>query len=147
MAANAGDLSGLRVSTRGRRLRRRIREIAAATAVLMSVFAFASDRASAHAIVVSARPAMNSTVAVGDLDVTIAFNTLIDAKRSRLTLGAPDATVTPITLQPDAPAGVLSGRTRTAIGGRWTLRWQVLSIDGHITQGEITFFVRDVGAH
>src|SRR5438067_9037546 len=96
MVANVSDLSGLRVSTRDRRLRRRIREIAAATAVLMSILAFASNRASAHAIVVSARPTMNSTVAVGDLDVTIAFNTLIDAKRSRLTLAAPDAAVTPI---------------------------------------------------
>jgi methionine-rich copper-binding protein CopC len=147
MVSSVGDLSAFDVSALDRRLRRRTRAIAAVTALLMSILAFASSRAIAHAIVVVARPAMSSTVAVGDLDVRVTFNSRIDAKHSRLALAAPDATVTPIELEPDAPPGVLMGRARTAIAGRWTLRWQVLSIDGHITQGEITFFVRDAGAH
>jgi methionine-rich copper-binding protein CopC len=147
MVSSVGDLSAFGVSALDRQSRRRTREIAAATALLMAILAFASNRAIAHAIVVAARPAMNSTVAVGDLDVRITFNSRIDVKRSSLALAAPDAIITPIELEPDAPPGVLIGRARTAIGGRWTLRWQVLSIDGHITQGEITFFVRDAGAH
>ena len=113
----------------------------------MSILAFAGNPAIAHAIVVTARPAMNSTVAVGNLDVRVEFNSRIDAKRSRLALAAPDATVTPIELELDAPPNVLAGRARPAIAGRWTVRWQVLSVDGHITQGEIAFFVRDAGAH
>jgi methionine-rich copper-binding protein CopC len=120
---------------------------ATVSAAMIALLAFATPRASAHAIVVSARPAMNSTVTVGDLDVRMAFNSRIDGKRSRLALQAPDATVTPIELEPDAPPGVLIGRARTAAAGLWTLRWQVLSVDGHITQGEIKFFVRDAGAH
>ena len=147
MVSSVGHLSGLGVSALDRRLRRRTREIAAATALLMSILAFASNRAIAHAIVVAARPAMNSTVAVRNLDVRVEFNSRIDVKRSRLALAAPNATVTPIELELNAPPNVLAGRARTAIAGRWTVRWQVLSVDGHITQGEITFFVRDAGAH
>jgi methionine-rich copper-binding protein CopC len=38
---------------------------------------------------------------------------------------------------------VLSGRAHVAAEGRWKLRWQVLSLDGHITRGEVSFSVRD----
>jgi methionine-rich copper-binding protein CopC len=27
--------------------------------------------------------------------------------------------------------------------GRWKLNWQVLSLDGHLTRGEVSFSVRD----
>lgn len=136
-------MSAFGVPASDRRLHGCTREIAAATALLISILAFAS----AHAIVVSARPAMNFTVAVGDLDIRVAYNSRIDAKRSRLALAAPDGIIAPIELEPDTPPGVLIGKARTAIAGHWTLRWQVLSIDRHITQGEIRFFVRAAGAH
>ena len=113
----------------------------------MSMLLLTGSAAGAHAIVVSASPAMNATVATGDLDVRIQFNSEIDRKRSRLLLEAPDTTLTSIELAPDSPGGILMGRVRTAIDGRWTIRWQVLSVDGHITRGEIGFFVRGAGAH
>jgi methionine-rich copper-binding protein CopC len=90
---------------------------------------------------------MNATVAAGDLDVRVQFNSEIDRKRSRLMLQAPDTSLTTIALAPDSPGGVLTGRARATIDGRWTVRWQVLSVDGHITRGEIGFFVRGAGAH
>jgi hypothetical protein len=43
----------------------------------------------------------------------------------------------------DAPANVLAGRVRATMTGRWHVDWQVLSLDGHVTRGEVSFSVRD----
>ena len=103
-----------------------------------------SGIAHAHAIVVKAQPAMNSTVARGELEIRLDFNSQVDSKRSRLTLQRPDGSEVVIALAPDAPAGVLAGRAQATVSGRWKLRWQVLSLDGHITRGEVRFSVREL---
>ena len=99
--------------------------------------------ARAHAIVVAAQPAMNSTVLPGELEIRLDFNSQIDQKRSRLSLRRPDGTEFAVTLAPDGPPGVLAGRAQVAAEGRWTLHWQVLSLDGHITRGDVNFSVRN----
>lgn len=94
--------------------------------------------ARAHAVVVEARPAVDTIVPVGGLDIRLQFNSRIDAQRSRLTLQNPDrqaVAVMPAIAEPN----VLAARSRIDRQGRWTLRWQVLSRDGHITRGEIPF--------
>jgi methionine-rich copper-binding protein CopC len=98
--------------------------------------------ARSHAIIVTAQPAMNSTVTSGQLAIRLEFNSLIDPKRSSLRLQRPDGTEADVSLIPDSPPGVLAGRTQTSVDGHWTLRWQVLSLDGHITRGEVSFSVR-----
>jgi methionine-rich copper-binding protein CopC len=98
----------------------------------------------AHAIVLAAQPAMNSTVAPGELEVRLEFNSRVDRKRSRLTLLRPDGTEMAIMLAPDSPPGVLEGPAQLTEGGPWALRWQTLSLDGHITRGEVSFSVRGV---
>ena len=100
--------------------------------------------ARAHAIVVAAQPAMKSTVAPGELEVKLEFNSRVDSKRSRLILQRPDGTEMAVVLAPDGPSGVLAGHALVAEEGRWTLRWQALSLDGHITRGEVSFSVRRV---
>ena len=97
----------------------------------------------AHAIVVAAQPAMNAIVMPGELEIRLDFNSRIDQKRSRLSLQRPDGTEVAVALEPDVPSAVLAGRAQVAGEGRWTLRWQVLSLDGHITRGEVSFSVRD----
>lgn len=97
----------------------------------------------AHAIIVAAQPAMNSTVALGEIAIRLDFNSRIDSKRSGLSLQGPDGGTAGVELTPEAPPGVLRGRARVTVGGRWKLRWQVLSLDGHITRGEVSFSVRD----
>jgi methionine-rich copper-binding protein CopC len=99
--------------------------------------------ARAHAIVVAAQPAMNATVMPGELEIRLDFNSRIDQKRSRLSLQRSDGTEVAVALEPGVPSGVLAGRARVAGEGRWKLRWQVLSLDGHITRGEVSFSVRD----
>jgi copper resistance protein C len=97
----------------------------------------------AHAIVVAAQPAMNSVVAPGEITIRLDFNSRVDSKRSGLMLQGPDRTEAVVALTPGSPPGVLAGRAEVKENGRWKLRWQVLSLDGHITRGEVDFSVRD----
>jgi methionine-rich copper-binding protein CopC len=99
--------------------------------------------AGAHAVIVAARPAMNSMVGPGELEVRLEFNTRIDGQRSRLSLQRPDGAEATVVLVPTAPPNVLAGRVQATMTGRWKLNWQVLSVDGHITRGEVSFSVRD----
>ena len=119
-----------------------------AFAILLSVsaaaIALSPGIARAHAIVVVAQPAMNSTVARGELEIRLDFNSQIDRKRSRLSLQRPDGSEMIIALASDGPPGVLAGRAQATVSGRWKLRWQVLSLDGHITRGEVRFSVREL---
>jgi methionine-rich copper-binding protein CopC len=112
--------------------------------VSAAVIAVSPGIARAHAIVVAAQPAMNSTVAQGELEIRLDFNSQIDRKRSRLSLQRPDGSELVIALALDGPAGVLVGRARATQSGHWKLRWQVLSLDGHITRGEVRFSVREL---
>jgi copper resistance protein C len=124
------------------------RQSALSYAILLGVsaalIALSPGIARAHAIVVAAQPAMNSTVAQGELEIRLDFNSQIDRKRSRLSLQRPDGSESVIALAPDGPAGVLAGRAQATLSGRWKLRWQVLSLDGHITRGEVRFSVREL---
>jgi methionine-rich copper-binding protein CopC len=120
----------------------------AALAVLLGLcaatIALTPGIARSHAIIVTAQPGMNSTVPPGQLDIRLEFNSRIDSKRSNLRLQRPDGTESDVSLTPDSPRGVIAGRAQTSVNGRWNLRWQVLSLDGHITRGEVSFSVRDV---
>jgi methionine-rich copper-binding protein CopC len=96
-----------------------------------------STLASAHAIIVSAQPAPDSVVAGPDLAVVFAFNVRIDSGRSTLTLTRPDGTTSNIAQIPEANPAVLAGLT----SGAYSIRWQVLATDGHITRGDVPFTV------
>jgi methionine-rich copper-binding protein CopC len=124
--------------------RRAILSFAILLGVSAAVIAVSPGIARAHAIVVAAQPAMNSTVAQGELEIRLDFNSQIDRKRSRLSLQRPDGSELVIALAPDGPAGVLAGHAQATLSGSWKLRWQVLSLDGHITRGEVRFFVREL---
>jgi methionine-rich copper-binding protein CopC len=123
--------------------RRAARAFAVVLSVPAATVALAPGIARAHAIVVAAQPAMNSAVLPGELEIRLDFNSRIDQKRSRLNLERPDGSEIAVALAPGGPSGVLAGRAQVAGEGRWKLRWQVLSLDGHITRGELSFSVRD----
>ena len=112
-------------------------------AVLTLAFGLFAEGACGHAIVVAGRPAMNASVAPGKLEIRLEFNSRIDRQRSRIILRQPDGGESHVVMDADAPPNVLSGRAAATIAGRWRLDWQVLSIDGHITRGEVPFSVRE----
>ena len=98
--------------------------------------------ASGHAIIVSSSPATGETVAEGPLSIHLRFNSRIDHSRSRLTLLAPDGGQQALIATPGSSADQLDAEAKALSAGQWRLRWQVLSVDGHITRGDIPFGVR-----
>lgn len=122
-----------------RRVTRALRAVSGSL-VLVTVAAFA-PAAGAHAIVVRAQPPMNATVPQGDLDIKLNFNSRIDPRRSRLSLIGPDGLLVPVASVGNAGPNALAGRASATVAGQWKLRWQVLSLDGHVTRGEVSFSV------
>jgi copper resistance protein C len=112
---------------------------------MLAAFCCASQVAQAHAILVDSRPAAGTTVIPGVIELRLRFNSRIDAARSRLTLTRPDHSqaVLPITIPASAAAteDMLAARADLPPGA-YSLRWQVLAIDGHITRGDVPFTVQ-----
>jgi copper resistance protein C len=94
-----------------------------------------------HAIIVSSQPASGEIVPQGPVSIHLRFNSRIDHSRSRLTLLAPDGGQQPLTAASVSPPEGLDAETKALPAGPWRLRWQVLSVDGHITRGDIPFSV------
>lgn len=95
----------------------------------------------AHALVLASTPASRATVSGPDLAVEIRFNSRVDPARSRLTLLRPNGASVDLPLKVGASSDTLSAVTSELAGGHYRLLWQTLSIDGHITHGEIPFDV------
>lgn len=111
--------------------------------VLLTVIAADACRvAAAHAIIISAEPAENSTVPPGAVCIRLVFNSRIDAARSRLSLQDPEGRLQSVAAETVDADEALTGRADVGVVGKWTLHWLALSRDGHITRGDLHFFVR-----
>jgi len=93
-----------------------------------------------HAILMAGSPAPAAAVAPGPLAIELRYNSRIDAARSLLELRQPGKP--PEALPHQAPRADVLTATATLAPGSYTLRWQVLAVDGHITRGDIPFTVR-----
>ena len=96
----------------------------------------------AHAILVQSEPALNASVPRGQQTLELRFNSRIDHARSRLLLIRPDRSETVLAIDSDAPENVLKAPADLT-PGLYTVRWQVLALDGHITRGDLPFTVTD----
>jgi methionine-rich copper-binding protein CopC len=99
-----------------------------------------SGPAVAHAILMTSDPAAGSTVAAGARHIVLHYNSRIDQARSRLELRGAGVAPTVLKLGP-APSDALA-TDATLQPGEWTLRWQVLAVDGHITRGDVPLTVK-----
>lgn len=112
---------------------------ALAAAVLLAA---AAPAALAHALLVEATPAAKATVHGPDVAVRLRFNSRIDAGRSHLTLVVPHGKDRVLTIEPQAAPEVMAAKASALAPGAYTLRWQVLAADGHISRGEVPFQVK-----
>ncbi len=111
--------------------------------LLFTVLGFAlAVPVSAHAVLVSSKPAAGTAVAGPEIAILLTFNSRIDAGRSRLILVKPDKSTAPLTLRAQPSPAVLSSIAHGLSAGSYLIRWQVLATDGHITRGELSFRVR-----
>jgi len=107
--------------------------------LLLSLLA-CSTMTFAHAILVRAVPDAHSTVSAAAITIKLQFNVRVDSKRSRVALVMPDKSQKLLTLSQPSP-DLLESQTTGLGNGDYSIRWQVLASDGHITQGEIPFKV------
>jgi len=110
-------------------------------ATILAICLFASSHlAFAHAVLVSSTPKIHGTVHGPAIDVDLKFNSRVDGARSSLNLVLPSGAVQALSLSKQEAPNVLTARTQLA-PGKYTLRWQALAVDGHITRGEVPFTV------
>ncbi len=93
----------------------------------------------AHAVLIDSFPAPAGHVPAGPVPIKFRYNSRIDAPRSKLTLTTPDSITTRLTSHGEGPD--LLEASVTLQPGAYTLHWQVLAIDGHITRGNVPFTV------
>ncbi len=104
------------------------------------LLALVSVSASAHAILLRSAPAIGASVPAGPIAMELHYNSRIDAGRSRLTLIRADRSQAVLPILDDPAPDVLRAQV-TLPPGAYTVRWQVLAIDGHITRGDVPFSV------
>ncbi len=97
--------------------------------------------AQAHAVVVSASPSANSTITGTRVPIDLEFNSRIDLSRSRLAITDARKQTRALSLALDSPANRLQALASDLAPGAYRLEWYVLSTDGHITRGRLTFKV------
>ncbi len=98
-----------------------------------------SPRAAAHALVIEASPAIDSSVTGPEIEFVLRFNSRIDHDRSRMILIGPDGVNRRLSVSHDSSLDTLKANASALTPGSYKLRWQVLAIDGHITRGDIPF--------
>jgi methionine-rich copper-binding protein CopC len=116
--------------------------LVAAVITICGIAALAPTPAWAHAVLVSAQPGDNSTVAGPDVAVLLKYNSRVDIEHSTLTLLAPDGKVGKVAIGSQPAPGLLSAKLTGLVKGAYELRWQVLAIDGHITRGKVLFQIK-----
>jgi methionine-rich copper-binding protein CopC len=96
--------------------------------------------ARAHAILEDSQPPIGGSVPQGKVTLRLRYNSRIDRARSRLTLTRPDHTQVLLPIDPAGPPDIMTAQIELAPGA-YSVRWQVLAIDGHITRGDVPFTV------
>ena len=112
-----------------------------APALLTCSLALAPRAADAHAIVIASKPTVDAVVAGPAVPIELRFNSRIDQARSRLLLVSPDGSAVTLPLAPPSSPDLMTTQATGLGPGTYRLRWQVLSVDGHITRGDIPFKV------
>jgi methionine-rich copper-binding protein CopC len=95
----------------------------------------------AHAVVKDSSPANQSVITEASPVLRVHFNSRIDLSLSTLTLTGPDGNAVKLPLSEASTIDTLVAHPDKLTPGDYKLRWQVLSVDGHITRGDILFTV------
>ena len=111
-------------------------------AILFSVVVLAPKLAMAHAVLLASKPSIHGTVKGPEIAVQLKFNSRIDGERSRLYLVDSNGKSQTLTLTPQSAPDMLGAQSVKVNAGAYTIRWQALASDGHITRGEIPFIVQ-----
>lgn len=107
---------------------------------LLPLLSWPGGAAMAHAILMDSTPSTEAAVPAGRTDFQLRFNSRIDKGRSRLTLTPTGGAATVLPIASAGPPEILAAHGDLRPGA-YTLRWQVLAVDGHVTRGDVPFTV------
>ncbi len=96
----------------------------------------------AHAVLLKSTPAANSTVTGPDLAMTFKFNSRVDLTRSQISIVNASGQSKTLEIDPQQAPDTVTTRASQLSPGKYLIHWQVLSVDGHITRGQIPFEVK-----
>ena len=121
------------------------RPATAAALLLTACLALGAPRvASTHAIVLESSPAADAVLPQPPSQVVLRFNSRIEKRFTRVTLALGDRAPVVVAL-PTGDAETTPDRITIpleALGpGAYVLRYRVLAVDGHITEGALRFTV------
>jgi copper resistance protein C len=119
------------------RFHQRVSVVALAIAFLLLL----PHAAFAHAVLVKSSPAQGATVKAGDVDITLTYNSRIDALHSSLHLIGPDGKAQTLAVDAHAGPNLLVAKAAALPAGAYKLEWQVQASDGHISRGVVAFRV------
>jgi copper resistance protein C len=94
-----------------------------------------------HAVLKESSPAANSKVKGPDVPIMLKYNVRIDAKLSKIQLLNPDNAVSDLKIEAQSSPDTVNATATGLKPGAYTIRWQVLAPDGHITRGAVPFTV------
>jgi copper resistance protein C len=118
------------------------RQRASVIALAIALLLLLPHAAFAHAVLVKSSPAQGATVKAGRaVDITLTYNSRIDALHSSLHLVGPDGKAQTLAVDPHAGPNVLMSKAPELAAGEYKLEWQVMATDGHITRGTVAFRV------
>lgn len=109
-------------------------------ALVLCAAVFLPRIALAHAHLLSSTPAANSTVHGPDVAIELRFNSRVDGGHSVLSLTTSNGSVA-LSIDKQSAENNLNAHAMLKPGS-YTLQWQALAPDGHITRGEIPFTVQ-----
>ena len=119
---------------------------ALALSVLTGVSPSGPVPVAAHAIILESVPPQQAVLARGPERVLLRFNSQIEKRLSRVTLSSEGGAPVRVAIATDGATGE-SGPDRLVIpleplaAGRYVIRYKVLSVDGHVTEGTLRFSV------
>jgi methionine-rich copper-binding protein CopC len=112
-----------------------------ATALLVLAFLAWAPAAFAHAALVRSSPADQAIVHSHSINLVLDYNSRIDGGRSTLTVTGANGQRMPLRMEHTANPAELKAFAGGLRNGKYTMHWQVLASDGHITRGDVAFTV------
>ena len=114
---------------------------ASVEALAIALLLLLPHAAFAHAVLVKSSPAQGATVKAGDMDITLTYNSRIDALHSSLHLVGADGKARTLAVDGHAAPNLLVAKAEGLAAGAYKLEWQVQASDGHISRGTVEFRV------
>ena len=111
------------------------------TLPLLAVLAAAPQLARAHAVLVASNPNPHQSLDGETLPVKLRFNSRVDGPHCTIALLREGGIPVQLALDNQPAPDTIQTTAEHLEPGAYTLQWQALAADGHITRGEIPFTV------